>query len=257
SFMLNYLVFPAKKERRKKEGEGELERALTLTKVSALDEIRRSIDSIVKKAEWEDGSIAEGKFAKVSGSSFSYAIQRKSSLSRNYSVSVKYHSTDEEDRIDVSIAIDEQSESETIIRSTSKHIQRKDYSFTISRKKEIMERKGYEVHATYLYSKGQEEAAVEYRAKSYAERLNDQKGDFSERVPFKVLHMKPKNQMGGALGYTFLGESYMAMRDDLQGELKREVDIHESIHTPNEYETRVLTWWMMQKPKIEYKGLGK
>ena len=255
--MLKYLVFPAKKERWTKGNEGDLEKALTQKTVSALDEIRQSIDSIVKKTAWEEGSSVIGRSVQESKSSFSYSFQRATKSSRNYSVSVKYHSTDEEDRVDVSIAFDEEHESETVIRSRSKTSNSKNYSFVLTRKKELDERKGYEVHATYSYSKGQEEAAVEYRAKSYAERLTDQKGDFSERVPFKVLHMKPKNQMGGALGYTFLGESYMAMRDDLQGELKREVDIHESIHTPNEYETRVLTWWMMQKPKIEYQGLGK
>ena len=252
SFMLKYLVFPVKKERRAKEDEGELERALSQKKAYALDEIRQSIDFIVKSSEIAQGESIAQKSMMESNNSVIYSFQRATSHSKKYSVSVKYSSTDEEDRLDVSIAFNEEQQSETIIRSRSTNSQRKDYSFVISRKREAMERKGYEVHASYSYSKGQEEVQVEYRLKNYGERLLEQKGDFSERVPFKVLHMKPKNQMGGALGYTFLGESYMAMRDDLQGDLKKEVDIHESIHTPNEYETICLTRWIMEKPKPKY-----
>ena len=57
--------------------------------------------------------------------------------------------------------------------------------------------------------------------------------------------------MGGILGYTYLGESFMARRDDLTGSTARMVDIHESIHTPDEYETRILTDWIMEKPKMD------
>jgi len=44
----------------------------------------------------------------------------------------------------------------------------------------------------------------------------------------------------------------MVLRDDLIGSLKKEVDIHESIHTPDEYETICLTRWMMEKSKPKY-----
>ena len=58
--------------------------------------------------------------------------------------------------------------------------------------------------------------------------------------------------MGSVLGFTYLGQGYMALRDDLAGKTKRMVDIHESIHTPDEYETRILTDWIMSRPRNKY-----
>jgi hypothetical protein len=58
--------------------------------------------------------------------------------------------------------------------------------------------------------------------------------------------------MGGILGFTYLGQNKMALRDDLVGD-KEMVDVHESIHTPDEYETRILTdWILMKKPMDKY-----
>jgi len=87
---------------------------------------------------------------------------------------------------------------------------------------------------------------------AYHERFVRNNNDFSNRVPSKTIHIMPKNYMGGVLGYTYLGESMMVLRDDLIGSLKKEVDIHESIHTPDEYETICLTRWMMEKSKPKY-----
>jgi len=44
----------------------------------------------------------------------------------------------------------------------------------------------------------------------------------------------------------------MGRRADLTGQTARMVDIHESIHTPDEYETRVLTSWIMEKVRGKY-----
>ena len=38
----------------------------------------------------------------------------------------------------------------------------------------------------------------------------------------------------------------------LAGKTARMVDIHESIHTSDEYETRVLTSWIMEKGRGKY-----
>ena len=37
----------------------------------------------------------------------------------------------------------------------------------------------------------------------------------------------------------------MGIRDDLYGPELHEVELHEAIHTPDEYETRVITKWML------------
>ena len=75
--------------------------------------------------------------------------------------------------------------------------------------------------------------------------------NFEDRVPGKHVDVHPASMMGGVLGFTYLGQDRMALRDDLIS-MKRMVDIHESIHTPDEYETRVLTDWIMSKPRMKY-----
>ena len=74
----------------------------------------------------------------------------------------------------------------------------------------------------------------------------------TSRVPLKWLNILPESMMGGVLGFTYLGENFMGRRADLTGWTARMVDIHESIHTPDEYETRVLTSWIMEKARNKY-----
>ena len=74
----------------------------------------------------------------------------------------------------------------------------------------------------------------------------------SQRVPLKWLNIFPSSGAGGLLGFTYLGDNSIHLREGLIGQ-KRMVDIHESIHTPDEYETRVLTDWIMEKPRVNYK----
>ena len=50
----------------------------------------------------------------------------------------------------------------------------------------------------------------------------------------------------GLYGFTYLGWDYMAINDNLQAEQDYETQVHEAIHTPDEYETRVLTKWMLE-----------
>lgn len=79
----------------------------------------------------------------------------------------------------------------------------------------------------------------------YIKKLEKKRNDFTMRAPFKVVHKFPVNLMGGVLGFTYLGENFMGIRDDLYGPELHEVELHEAIHTPDEYETRVLTKWML------------
>jgi hypothetical protein len=51
--------------------------------------------------------------------------------------------------------------------------------------------------------------------------------------------------MGGVLGFTYLGDSFVGIRDDLNDYESHEVGIHEAIHTPDEYETRQIVRWML------------
>ena len=88
--------------------------------------------------------------------------------------------------------------------------------------------------------------------RKYVEMFQNSKEDMSSRVPLKWVNILPESQMGGILGFTYLGDNSMGRRADLTGQTARMVDIHESIHTPDEYETRVLTSWIMEKVKGKY-----
>lgn len=87
---------------------------------------------------------------------------------------------------------------------------------------------------------------------SYLKSFERAKNDFSDRVPGKFVHIFPASYMGGVLGFTYLGDTFMGLRDDLTGETKKMVDIHESIHTNDEYETRIITDWIMSEEKNLY-----
>ena len=87
---------------------------------------------------------------------------------------------------------------------------------------------------------------------AYLNRRHDALHDFSDRVPGKHVSTFSRNELPGVLGFTYLGQDRMALRDDLIGKTRKMVDIHESIHTPDEYETRVLTDWIMQRQKVRY-----
>jgi len=87
---------------------------------------------------------------------------------------------------------------------------------------------------------------------SYLERRNEAMHDFTDRVPGKHLHTFPSSGNAGLYGFTYLGDQRVWRRDDLTGEFARMVDVHECIHTPDEYETRRITEWMMEKEWTRY-----
>ncbi len=107
----------------------------------------------------------------------------------------------------------------------------------------------YSINISYKKSEYIQEWKIQ--AQDYSTQRNERLQDFSNRVD-KTLHLLPKSIMGGVLGYTFLGENFMARRDDLIGDMARMVDIHEAIHTNDEYETRILTSWIMSREKPQY-----
>lgn len=102
------------------------------------------------------------------------------------------------------------------------------------------------------YRQKRQNADYESTTGTYLNRRQQALNDFSDRVPGKWVDVFPANMMGSVLGFTYLGQGYMALRDDLTGKTKKMVDIHESIHTPDEYETRILTEWIMSRLRIKY-----
>lgn len=92
---------------------------------------------------------------------------------------------------------------------------------------------------------------VKYEA-GYKEKVENARQDFTNRLD-KALEILPKSLMGGILGFTYLGSGKMARRDDLFGDMALLVDVHEAIHTADEYETRVLTDWILKRENPKYK----
>jgi len=76
--------------------------------------------------------------------------------------------------------------------------------------------------------------------------------DFTDRVPGKFMNILPKSLMGGILGFTYLGDNSVTRREDLNGDFAYHVDVHECIHTPDEYETRRITEWMLSEESDGY-----
>jgi hypothetical protein len=93
---------------------------------------------------------------------------------------------------------------------------------------------------------------VNYITEEYASRVDRARDDFTSRID-KSLELLPKSLMGGILGFTYLGSGKMTRRDDLFGDMALMVDVHESIHTPDEYETRRLTDWILLRERPKYR----
>lgn len=81
---------------------------------------------------------------------------------------------------------------------------------------------------------------------TYLERFRQAKEDPTRTIPFQTVQKFPKSGNEGLYGWTYRNkDGAIRIRDDLTGLRKLETDIHESIHTPDEYETRVLTRWIL------------
>ncbi len=229
-----------------------------------LREIQKSIDEVIGNVE---GAVSFQKMHSLE-ESISYSFHRTTSTSKKYRIEVKYHGSATEEKIDVHFSFEEHEETETTIVSKSNRKEKKEYAFTLVKPREMPLQKGYALDIAYQYRNGEENAVLTYTpAKPYIQKHIETKNDHTEKVPLKPIHhMWPESIMGGILGFTYIGENFMGRRDDLVGWWARMVDIHESIHTPDEYETRVLTDHIMDRtpprypmipqfilPKMEYK----
>ena len=112
----------------------------------------------------------------------------------------------------------------------------------------------YSIKIVYENDYSMESLSIVYsrQNKSYMQQHIEDKHDTTKFVPLKFVNILPETMMGGVLGFTYLGNHSMGRRADLTGSMARMVDIHESIHTPDEYETRCLTQWIMSKEKSKY-----
>ena len=159
--------------------------------------------------------------------------------SSKYSISIKYEENESNEKWKISIKKDNT----------------KLYSSEIKNQKESKDKVAqYSIEISYTNNYGEERLSITYRQqlKDYIKRHVESKEDTSNRVPLKWLNIFPESMMGGILGFTYLGDNSMGRRADLTGKTARMVDIHESIHTPDEYETRVLTSWIMEKVRGKY-----
>ncbi len=91
----------------------------------------------------------------------------------------------------------------------------------------------------------QSETADEIVKDLYLEKSREARRDLTRFFPWKDIEHFPKNGNEGLYGFTYRIDGKIHLREDLEGEQKARTQIHESIHTPDEYETRVLTEWIM------------
>ncbi|HLC97127.1 MAG TPA: hypothetical protein VJH97_07465 [Candidatus Nanoarchaeia archaeon] len=195
--------------------EGSLEQMVRKEKIPQLDNL-----DFIQKAVLE--------LEQTQKKSFSVSVERPSQSTQK--VNVTYRETEESQEI---------------------HVQTSKYSISISQLKEKPDEKPYTLSIHYENTEI-ERLHVSYALREYPKERDEALQDHTHKID-KTLHIMPTSLMGGVLGYTYLGENFMARRDDLVGDMARMVDVHEAIHTPDEYETRVLTSWMLQRTQLKYK----
>jgi len=86
----------------------------------------------------------------------------------------------------------------------------------------------------------------------YLVKREIEKEDFTSRIDKKVIKLDlPK----GLYGFTYLFHGQMYINNALERSQDEETQLHEAIHTDNEYETRILTSHMLDinKSGIENK----
>jgi len=188
-------------------------------------------------------NVDSNKNFSINNSSISYSlsfIKPKNNNKRgNYSISIKYDENESSEKLKV------------LVSKEGKGA----YSAEILNEKEAKDKVApYSISIFYKEDYAEERLSITYKSqlKNYLQKHVNAKEDMSCRVPLKWLNILPETSMGGVLGFTYIGDNSMGRRADLTGKTARMVDIHESIHTPDEYETKVLTSWIMERVKGKY-----
>ena len=209
----------------------------------------------------------EGIDEKIKNIDYSLELTRNKEFDeqKSYSVSITYEENADEERLDITIkpknyfldeinqSINENSIKKGPLKNSIKDKNKEEiYSISIINKKENKNKSNYSIKITYEDNYQQERLSINYKEGigGYQKRREDGLQDFSDRVPGKFVHVFPHSVMGGVLGFTYLGENFMGKREDMIG--NKMVDVHESIHTDNEYETRLLTSWILSKERTKY-----
>ena len=196
--------------------------------------------------------------------SYSIVAERKKEQKDNfgYSVTILYEENESEEKLKVKVTFDNNAISKlnnystnnkSIINDKNK-LNEKEYSFTVTKEKDNKSKDNYSISLIYENNYEQERLSINYKSTigTYLKRRQDALHDFTDRVPGKNLETFPVSGNEGIYGYTFLGDIKVWRRDDLSGNFAKMVDIHECIHTPDEYETRILTDWIMSKQPTKY-----
>lgn len=199
----------------------------------------RELESILLKNSKEN--VKTNKNITINSAILEYSLKltKKNGNKNNFSISIEYGENENKETLKVSFNKDEK---EIYSAETEKIKDSKDRVVP------------YSIKISYEINYAEERLSISYKQqlKSYMQQHIADKEDMTNRVTLKWLNILPETMMGGVLGFTYLGENFMGRRADLTGKTARMVDIHESIHTPDEYETRILTSWIMEKVKSKY-----
>ncbi|MEK6892315.1 MAG: hypothetical protein AABX25_03965 [Nanoarchaeota archaeon] len=190
-----------------------------------------------------DAKTEASKNSRVSSGNIFYSLnlsrRKQENKQNNYSVSITYEENSSGDKLKITI----------------KNAEKEIYSSEIINKKQVQDKVApYKFTINYEDRYGEERLSISYKHQlsKYMKQHINSKEDMAERVPLKWVNILPESMMGSVLGFTYIGDPSMGRRADLTGHTARMVDIHESIHTPDEYETRVLTSWIMEKVRNKY-----
>lgn len=256
SALLKYIVPFIDKKIKSKDGkkESKLENIANETPKISFKDMRELEKSLLDSL---DDDVKARKNFGVNSNSLFYSLslrRQKNSQMRVSSLRIRSQLTEKANNYSITVKYEEDS-SEEKLRISVKKEDKEVYSSEITNKKEIFDKVApYRIVINYEDNYAEERLTITYKLqlKNYMKQHIEDKQDMTNRVPLKWLNILPENIMGGVLGFTYLGENFMGRRADLTGKTARMADIHESIHTPDEYETRVLTSWIMEKARGKY-----
>ena len=85
----------------------------------------------------------------------------------------------------------------------------KKYSFSVVKERLVPDIKPYQLNIFYKNNRDEERLDINYSIRDYPAEREEALQDFTNRAD-KSLHIMPKSIMGGILGFTYLGENFMA-----------------------------------------------
>ncbi|MBI3033389.1 hypothetical protein HYY69_08000 [Candidatus Woesearchaeota archaeon] len=197
-----------------------------------------------------------------------YAVPRKKS---SYSIGARFHQSKRTQTTEITLEVALQQELDQvkqIIRYHKKQTITEESLDVVLAKHDLPEKviieqipssdyKTMEVNVYALPSpqhKPEQIASYNLSLQEYQEQRRDDIADTTRFLPVKhrIFEQMPE----GLFGYTFIGSDKVYINQSLVGGRKEETIVHESIHTPDEYETRVITSWILHKETNKYMMKG-